>query len=189
MEIINNMCARLEAKKGGLEVRFEELEALRSLTEAEVIETRFDYDCIATLILTACGRETFFRVLDDLQKNMNAAAFRAFIDYEGNLENASNPLDTGEFTLSETFDVIDRYYGGRYCLIYFISSYQEFETLAHYIIGNDKKGGIKAILDALGDRTYTKEQFDVERLQDIWEEYYEEEEPADPQSLTSPTLS
>lgn len=139
----------------------------------ELKEEYYDY-CFAALISLACSKEEFYGLMDDLMIESDEEVFKWIIDYNGEKTDGRNPIDSGVFPLAETFDIIDAYYDSRYYLVYTISSYSEFPTYIDYIIGNNKENGKKKILEALGDRVYTKEQFDVAVLDGMWEEYHGE---------------
>ncbi len=151
-----------------------DLNALLSIKESDLEELKNICDdyCFAALILDTCGQYEFYRVMDILMCELPQKVFRYIIDYDGNFTDGGNPIDSGTFELKEMLDVIDMYYDSRYYLIYQIESYSEFPTYVHHVIGNDKENGRKKILKELEDRYYTEEMFNVQVLDDIWEEYH-----------------
>lgn len=151
-----------------------DIELLCSIEEADLNELDkrcYDYT-FAALILRLCGKHGFYEVLDILKARVPNAVFRWLIDYDGKRMDGRNPIDRN-FSLTETFDVIDRYYDSQYKLIYSFCSCRE-DSIVDEIISKDKKNGINIILKALGNRVYTKDQFDIQVLKDIWSDYYGE---------------
>ncbi len=150
-----------------------DIDLLCSIKEYDLEELDYYCDdyCFAALILIVCGEEIFYIVMDTLQVKLSSRVFRWIIDYNGELADGRNPLDTGVFGLEEALDVIESYYDSRYFLLYKIESCSEYPTYLHYIIGTEPHGKDR-ILRALEYRPYTSETFDVRILEDIWDEYY-----------------
>lgn len=158
-----------------------EIIALRDLTMDDTKEIESQEEPLATLLLRCISIEDFTNIMIYMQDNLLIEVFHVLIDYEGNAIDGKNPVDmfynrvegTTEERLVKTFEFIEIFYDSKFRMVYDLYSYEDYPTIAHYIMAHEDDGK-QVIIDALDNFYNTSENFNLEVLDSIEDEYASE---------------
>lgn len=129
----------------------------------ENMDYKYNYKCIGSLIMAAYGMQEFCRIIDILHQHLSPDTLSFIMNYSGELQ--EHPIAV-VMNITEAIDVIERYYGKNYSILYSVACDSiEYPTWAHFIISEDREFGVQQLMALIYN-------CDIDLLHNIWEKYF-----------------